>query len=62
MADCMGCDEEIAWETDECPHCGLEAPVERRWYVESFQFNRRKASKPFCFLQLKFLTDFLVLT
>ena len=31
-----GLHEEIAWETDECPHCGLEAPVERRWYVESY--------------------------
>ena len=37
MADCMGCNEEIPWETDECPHCGLEAPVERRWYVESYE-------------------------
>ena len=37
MADCMGCDEEIPWETNECPHCGLEAPVERRWYVESYE-------------------------
>lgn len=37
MADCMRCDEEIAWVTDECPHCGLDAPVERRWYVESHE-------------------------
>ena len=36
MADCMECDDDIDWDVDVCPHCGLDAPVARKWYVDLY--------------------------
>jgi len=37
MADCMECDDDIDWDVDVCPHCGLDAPVARKWYVDLYE-------------------------
>ena len=37
MADCMECDDDIDWDVDVCPHCGLDAPVARKWYVNLYE-------------------------
>ena len=37
MGCCMECDEAIPYDSDECPECGLEAPVAYRWYRESHE-------------------------
>lgn len=32
----MECDEEIEYDCDVCPHCGIGSPVTYRWYNEYF--------------------------
>ena len=32
----MECDEEIDYECDVCPHCGIDCPVTYRWYNEYY--------------------------
>ena len=45
MADCMECDDDIDWDVDECPHCGLDAPVARKWYVDLYEEKVNIAKK-----------------
>jgi len=46
MADCMECDADIDWNVDECPECGIDSPVARKWYVEGYEprFDELRAS------------------
>ena len=45
MADCMECDDDIDWDVDVCPHCGLDAPVARKWYVNLYEEKVNNAKK-----------------
>ena len=45
MADCMECDDDIDWDVDVCPHCGLDAPVARKWYVNLYEEKVNIAKK-----------------
>ena len=45
MADCMECDDDIDWDVDVCPHCGLDAPVARKWYFNLYEEKVNVAKK-----------------
>ena len=37
MGTCMYCDEDVDYDSEDCPYCGLDNPVALRWYKESHE-------------------------
>jgi hypothetical protein len=37
MGTCTECDEDIAYDSLDCPECGLDNPVALKWYKESHE-------------------------